>query len=332
MDSRRMGHTGLYLSTYTLGTMTFGNEADEAESARMVGTYLDAGGYVFDTADGYCGGRSEEYLGSALKGRRDDVVISTKFRFATGPGPNNRGGSRRHILDTVHGSLRRLGTDWIDIYLLHCWDPRTGLDETVETLGGLVRDGKVRYVGVSNLAAWQIAKGLGLAALRGCEPFSVLQPQYSLLSRTIEREILPLAESEDLGVMAWSPLGGGVLSAKYNPGGTDFPQGTRAADSAKRGSPTMQNRFTDRTGEILRVLREVATEHGYEPAQVAVGWVARQPAVSTVLLGARTQQQLERNLAAADCVLPDAAWARLDEVSAIEPEYPADLIAYSSAV
>jgi aryl-alcohol dehydrogenase-like predicted oxidoreductase len=326
-----MGRTGLYLSEFTLGTMTFGNETDEQEAHRMVGTFLDAGGFVFDTADGYCDGRAEEYLGRALRGRRGDAVIATKFRFATGPGPNDRGGSRRHILDTVHESLRRLNTDWIDIYLIHCWDPRTELDETLATLDTLVRDGTVRYIGASNLAAWQIAKGLGLSASRAWEPFSVIQPQYSLLCRATERELLPLARSENLGVMAWSPLAGGVLTAKYT-GDSDFPELSRAADSAKRGSRTMRNRFTAHNADIVRVLSEVATEHGFEPAQVAIAWTARRPAMSTVLLGARTHAQLTANLASAQCVLPDDAWARLDAVSAIEPEYPADIISYSSTV
>ena len=331
MKHRRMGRTGIQVSELALGAMTFGKETDLDEADRIVGTYLDSGGFVFDTADGYSGGASEDFLGRLLQGRRDEVIISTKVRFATGPGPNDRGCSRRHILDSVHASLRRLRTDRIDVYFVHCWDPRTELDETLSCLNSLVTAGKVHYLGASNFAAWHIAKALGICAVRGWEPFTVIQPQYSLISRSTERELLPLATAERLGVFGWSPLGGGLLTGKYS-GADDFPEGTRAADSHRRGSPTMRNRFTDRNLRILGVLNELAHEHGYPPHQIAIKWVSRQPAVSTTLLGARTEKQLCGNLAAQDCELPDDAWSRLDEVSRPDPEYPMDLIDYSSAV
>ena len=331
MEHRRMGWTGLAVSELTLGAMTFGNEADAEEAGRIVASYVDAGGFTFDTADGYAGGRSEEILGALLEGRRDQAVISTKVRFATGPGPNDRGYSRRHILDSVHQSLRRLRTDWIDIYLLHCWDPRCELEETLSCLDRLVADGKVRYIGVSNFAAWHVMKGLGISARRGWEPFTVIQPQYSLIGRSTERELLPLAESERLGVFGWSPLGGGLLTGKY-PRVDDFADGTRAADSARRGSPTMRNRFTDQNLAIVDTLRQLAEEHGHGPAQIALRWAMRQPGVTSTILGARTDKQVRENLGALGCELPEEAWARLDEVSRPAPEYPMDLITYSSAV
>jgi aryl-alcohol dehydrogenase-like predicted oxidoreductase len=328
---RRMGRTGLHLSELTLGTMTFGKETDFEESARMVGDYLEAGGFVFDTADGYNGGLAEEYLGRHLKGRRDQAVVSTKVRFATGPGPNDRGCSRRHILDSVHQSLRRLQTDWIDVYFLHCWDPRTEIAETLSVLDGLVRDGKVRYLGASNFAAWQAAQALGLSRQRGWEPFGALQPQYSLICRSTERELLPLCDSERLGVFAWSPLGGGVLTGKYSHAG-ETPEPSRAADSARRGSSTMRNRFTDSNAAVVAEVAAAARASGRSAAQISLAWALRQAPVSTVLLGARTSAQLRDNLTAPSCELPEETWERLDEVSRPEPEYPGDFIAHSSAV
>ncbi|HEV2889851.1 MAG TPA: aldo/keto reductase [Frankiaceae bacterium] len=331
MEYRRLGRTGIRVAPVGLGSMTFGKETDAETAARMVARYLDAGGNVVDSADGYNGGLAEEYLGRALEGRRDKVVVSTKVRFATGPDTNDRGASRRHILDSVHQSLRRLRTDWIDVYQLHCWDPSTELEETLSTLDALVTAGKVRYVGASNYAAWQVATALGLSALHGWEPFTVLQPQYSLVCRGFERELLPLCERTGLGVLTWSPLGGGVLTGKYAPG-TDLPEGTRAADSAKRGSPTMAARMTPRSFEISDLVAKVATETGRTPSQVAIAWAIRQPCVSSVLLGARTLDQLEDTLGALGEPLDDDAVARLDDASALPPEYPSDFLAYSSTV
>jgi aryl-alcohol dehydrogenase-like predicted oxidoreductase len=331
----RMGRTGLYLSELALGTMTFGKEADVEAAGRIVGTYLDAGGTVVDTADSYAGGTAEEYLGTLLADRRDEVVLCTKVRFATGAGPNDRGASRRHILDSVHRSLRRLRTDRIDVYFIHCWDWHTPVEETISTLDALVRSGKVRYVGASNFAGWQTAHAIGVAERMGWEPFTVLQPQYSLASRSAERELLPLSEHLGLGVIAWSPLGGGLLSGKYPSAsftGGGLPDGTRAADSARRGSRTMRDRFTPQNLAVVEVLRELAGEYGVPVPQIAIAWVRRQPSVSSTLLGARTAAQLAENLAALEVDLPEEAWQRLDDVSAPAPEYPYDFLEYAKTV
>ncbi len=326
-----MGLTGIEVSELTLGAMTFGNETDIAEAERMVGAYLAAGGFAFDTADGYAGGASEEILGKLVRARRDEVLISTKVRFRTGSGPNDRGLSRRHIRDSVHQSLRRLGTDRIDILFLHCWDPRTELEETLSCLDELVRAGKVHYLGASNFAAWQVSKGLGISRARGWEPFTVIQPQYSLTCRTAERELLPMAASESLGVFGWSPLGGGLLTGKYGDSQL-IADGTRAADLDRRGSKTMRKRFTERNFAIVALLGKLADEYGYAPSQVAIRWLMRRGGVTSTILGARTEQQLLENLAALSCELPDDAWRSLDDASAPEPEYPGDFIDYSSAV
>lgn len=331
MEYRRLGRTGIRVAQAGLGTMTFGKETDEAEAGRILDRYLDAGGNLVDSADGYAGGLAEEYLGRHLGSRRDHVVVSTKVRFATGPDTNDRGASRRHILDSVHQSLRRLRTDWIDVYQLHCWDPNTELEETLSTLDALVTAGKVRYVGASNYAAWHVATALGLSALRGWEPFTVLQPQYSLVCRGFERELRPLCERTGLGVLAYSPLGGGVLTGKYA-SGNDLPEGTRAADSAKRGSPTMAARMTDRHFEVVELVREIAQSAGRTPSQVAANWVMHQPCVTSVLLGTRTVAQLDDTLGALGWRLDDDAAERLDLAGALPPEYPSDFLAYSSVV
>jgi aryl-alcohol dehydrogenase-like predicted oxidoreductase len=332
----RMGRTGLYLSELALGTMTFGKEADVETADRIVGTYLDAGGTVVDTADSYAGGLAEEYLGRLLADRRDEVVLCSKVRFATGAGPNDRGASRRHILDSVHRSLRRLRTDRIDVYFIHCWDWHTPVEETVSTLDSLVRSGKVRYIGASNFAGWQTAHAIGVAERMGWEPFTVLQPQYSLASRSAERELLPLSEHLGLGVIAWSPLGGGLLSGKYPPvsfiDGAAVPEGTRAADAARRGSRTMRDRFTPQNLAVVEVLQELSAAHGVPVPQIAIGWVRRRPSVSSILLGARTADQLRENLEVLAVELPDDAWQRLDEISALAPEYPYDFLEYAKTV
>ena len=206
--------------------MTFGREADESTSRAMVDRFLDAGGNFIDTADVYSDGVSEEITGRTLAGRRDEVVLATKVRFPTGPGPNDVGLSRRHIRLGVENSLRRLGTDWIDLYQVHCWDERTPLEESLSTLNDLVREGKVRYLGASNFAAWHLATALGTSELHGWEAFASLQPEYSLIARDIERELLPLCRARGLAVLPWSPLAGGILTGKYRPG-EELPSGTR---------------------------------------------------------------------------------------------------------
>jgi aryl-alcohol dehydrogenase-like predicted oxidoreductase len=284
MRIRKLGRTGLKVSQLCLGAMTFGNKewgCDEPTSKRLIDRFLDAGGNFIDTADTYSNGVSEEITGRALKGKRQQVVLATKVAAPMGPGPNDLGLSRRHVLDAVDASLRRLGTDWIDLYQVHAYDPTTPLDETLRVLDDCVRAGKVRYLGCSNYSAWQLMKATALARELGTARFDGLQPQYSLACRTIEREHLPLCREEGIGVVPWSPLAGGLLTGKVRKGKPG--EGTRAA--------------VDPNWTRFR------TEKNF---------------------GARTLEQLEDNLGAAQGVLPEEARKRLDEVSALELVYPYD--------
>lgn len=328
MQYNRLGRTGIRVSEVALGTMTFGKETDEPTAVSMVSHYLEAGGNVVDTADAYNGGLAEEILGKALAGRRDGVVLCTKARFSTGPGCNDRGASRRHLLDSVHDSLRRLGTDRIDLYQMHCWDPQVELEETLSTLDTLVQSGKVRYIGASNYAGWQLAKALGLSARHGWERFAALQAQYSLVCRGAERELLPLCEEERLGVLVWSPLAGGVLTGKYAWDGP-WAKGTRAADSEARNSATMRDRFTARGRSVVDAVVEFAGEAGLTPQQVALRWVLGRPGVSSTILGARTLEQLQGNLAALGGRLTGDVLKVLDGISEPEPEYPYDFLEHA---
>jgi aryl-alcohol dehydrogenase-like predicted oxidoreductase len=327
VELRLLGRTGVKVSELCLGTMTFGREADQRSSRTMLDRFLDAGGNFVDTADVYADGQSEQILGKALGSRRDDVVLATKVRFATGPGPNDIGLSRAHIRQGIEASLRRLGTDWIDLYQVHCWDAVTPLEETVATLNDLVHEGKVRYVGASNYAAWQLMKALGIAALHGWEPFVSLQPEYSLITRDIERELLPLCRSEGLAVLPWSPLAGGVLTGKYRKG-EDFPEGTRGGDT---DAPiTFTYRLHDRAWQIVDAVCKAADELGKSPAQVALNWVLYGEGVTAPIIGARTVEQLEDNLAAAGWRLEPDQWKALSWASAFPRGYPYDFIEYAS--
>jgi aryl-alcohol dehydrogenase-like predicted oxidoreductase len=306
--------------------MTFGNEADEATSQAIVDRFLDAGGTFIDTADVYTTGASEEITGRAIGTRRDDVVLATKVRFAMGPGPNQVGASRRHIREGVEASLRRLGTEWIDLYQIHCWDPRTPLEETISTLDDLVREGKVRYVGASNYTAWQLAKSLGIAVLRGWEPFVSLQPEYSLITRDIERELLPLCRDAGLAVLPWSPLAGGILTGKYREG-EELPQGTRGGDTEEQ--ITFTYRLDERAWKIVEAVRNVADELGKTPAQVALNWVTYRPGITAPIIGVRNVEQLEANLGAIGWRLEDAQLKSLLWASAFPRGYPYDFIEYA---
>ncbi len=327
MDLRPLGRTGVRVSELCLGAMTFGREADESTSRRMLDRFLDAGGNFVDTADVYNDGASEEITGRALGRRRDGVVLATKVRFATGPGPNDVGASRRHLRLGVESSLRRLGTDWIDLYQLHCWDERTPLEETLSTLDDLVREGKVRYLGASNYAAWHLAKALGLSALHGWEPFVALQPEYSLITRDIERELLPLCRAEGLAVLPWSPLAGGILTAKYRPG-EDLPAGTRGGDADE--PITFTYRLDDRAWRIVDAVAKVAADTGRSPAQVALNWVVCRPGITSPIVGARSVEQLEDNLGAVGWALEDAQRNALFWASAFPRGYPYDFIEYAN--
>lgn len=325
MRMRQLGRTGIEVSELCLGAMTFGREIGDAESRLLLDRYLDAEGNLVDTADVYAGGVSEEIVGRALAGRRDRVVLATKVRMPISDDPNDRGASRRHVRAGVEASLRRLQTEWIDLYQIHCWDDRTLLEETLSTLDDLVREGKVRYVGASNYAAWQLAKALGLAARHGWEPFVSLQPQYSLVVRDIERELLPLCLAEGLAVLPWSPLGGGLLTGKYR-AGEEPPAGTRGGDATSSTSQMRQRLGDERMFRVVATVMNVAAECGHTPAQVALNWVTNRPGVTSTILGARTPEQLDDNLGALGWELSEEHLAALDDASRIERGYPYEFI------
>jgi len=322
MKLRKLGRTGLKVSNLCLGAMTFGNAqwgCDEGTSRKIVDRFLDAGGNFIDTADVYSNGVSEEITGRALRDRRHQVVLATKVAGPMGSGPNDLGLSRRHVLDAVDASLRRLGTDFIDLYQVHAYDPTTPLDETLRALDDCVRAGKVRYVGCSNYSAWQLMKANALARELGTSRYDSLQPQYSLVCRHIEREHLPLCREEGIGIVPWSPLGGGLLTGKMRKGAAP-PSGSRAAVD-----PNNRERFAAaRNLEIAEVVIGVAKRIGRTPSQVALAWVIQQPGVSSPIFGARTLEQLEDNLGAADLVLDAEALRVLDTASALELVYPYD--------
>ena len=251
MEYARLGNTGLMVSELCLGCMTFGQEADEETSREIVGRFLDAGGNFVDTADVYSNGVSEEITGRALRGVRDDVVLATKVRFPMGEGPNDVGLSRKHIMQGCEDSLRRLGTDYIDLYQVHCWDEATPLEESLSALTDLVRSGKVRYIGVSNFTGWQLMRSLDVSEAGGFERFVCLQPQYSLVERNIEREVLPVCVEEGLGVIPWSPLGGGFLSGKYRRD-EEPPEGSRIAGAEEWQDEYWDRRATERNWATLR--------------------------------------------------------------------------------
>jgi aryl-alcohol dehydrogenase-like predicted oxidoreductase len=329
MEYRFLGRTGLRVSALCLGAMTFGREASEADSRTMLDRFVEAGGTFIDTANVYSRGVSEEIVGRWLRERsRDDLVIATKVRFPMGSGPNEAGLSRKHILSSVEASLRRLQTDYIDLYQVHCWDARTPLEETLGTLDGLVRSGKVRYVGASNFTGWQLQLAAELCRRNGWEAFASLQPQYNLLERAIELEVIPVCEREGLGVIPWSPLRGGWLSGKYRRGMSAPPEDTRVATAEQQGWSESWSRYNnERTWGIIDALLAVAEQAGRTPAEVALNWVLDGPAVCAPIIGVRTEEQLEANLAAVGWRLEDEQRARLDEASAPQLPYPYDFIA-----
>ena len=322
VELRTLGRTGTAVTAYALGTMTFGAESDEAASHAMLDRYLDAGGNFVDTADVYTRGASERIIGNWLKksGRRDEIVLATKARFPMGDGPNDAGLSRTHIQRACDASLERLGTDTIDLYQAHCWDPVTPLEETLAAFDELVSAGKVRYIGISNFAGWQLQRAAFTARQSGLAPIVTLQPQYSLLAREIEWELVPLCLDEGIGMLPWSPLGGGWLTGKYDR--DQRPSGaTRLGEDPDRGSEAYDRRNTDRTWAVVDAVEEIASDHGASMAQVALAWVTQRPGVASTILGTRTVEQLDDNLGAAELKLDDAQVARLNEVS--DPGLPA---------
>lgn len=329
MELTNLGRTGLRVSRLCLGAMTFGRETDEADARRMLDRFADAGGTFVDTADGYGRGVSEEILGRWLAGRRrHDVVVATKVRFGTRDGANDSGLSRSHILDAIDGSLRRLGTDYVDLYQVHAWDDLTPLEETLATLDGLVTAGKVRYVGLSNVAGWQLQRAVDLCRERGWAPLASLQALYNLLDRDLEWELAPVCANEGLGILPWSPLRGGWLSGKYRRGMAGAPEGTRVGTPSRTTwTEAWDNYDSERTWDVLDALTAVAREVGRTPAQVALAWLLQRPGVTAPIVGARTMEQLEDNLGAVGWTLEPAQAARLDVVSAVRPPYPYQMIA-----
>lgn len=327
MDYRTLGRSGCAVSTLTLGTMTFGAETDEAGSHAQLDAFLAAGGNLVDTADVYSRGISEEIIGSWLASRpadvRDAVVLATKGRFPMGEDVNDLGLSRRYLVRALDDSLGRLGVDCVDLYQVHSWDPVTPLVETLGVLNDMVRAGKVRYIGLSNFTGWQVQKAVALAAARGWEIPVTLQPQYNLLVRELEWEIVPSCLDAGLGLLPWSPLGGGWLTGKYHRDAR--PTGaTRLGENPARGVEAYDRRSTQqRTWDVVDALREIAGRRGVTLAQVALSWLGDRPGITSVILGARTIEQLEDNLGAAGMHLDADEATALDAASDPGPaDYP----------
>lgn len=317
MEYRRLGRSGLKVSEICVGTMTFGHGTDMAEAEQIVHASMDAGVTFFDTADGYSDGEAETMLGRALGTRRRDTVIATKVFNAMGPGPNDSGMSRVHIMSAVEDSLRRLGTDYIDLYYIHHVDIQTPLEEMLRAFDDLVRQGKVRYTACSNYEAWRLMEALWISDSKGLSRFEAYQPQYSLVVRDIEEELVPACALKGLGMVVWAPLAGGYLSGKYRPGEHSVA-GSRSAENW--AFPTRF--FHPNHAAILAELLAVARELGRSPAQVAVRWVLQQPQVASAIVGARRTDQVGDTLAAAAWRLPEEMLGRLDKVSAVPHRYP----------
>ena len=327
MNYRPLGRTGLRVSELCFGTMTFGGEGmfkaigstEQAEADRLVGVCIDAGINFFDTANVYSAGRAEQILGKALGARRNDVVVATKVRGRVGAGPNAVGLSRGHIMDAINASLQRLDTDYIDLYQIHGYDALTPLEETLRALDDLVRTGKVRYIGASNLAAWHLMKALGISQRDGLARFETLQAYYSIAGRDLERELVPLMESEQVGLLVWSPLAGGFLSGK-------FGRDKKGPEGARRASFNFPPVDETRGYAVLDVLADVAREQEVSVARVALAWLLHQRITTSVIVGARNEAQLRDNLAAPELKLSADQLARLNTASALPPEYPGWMI------
>jgi aryl-alcohol dehydrogenase-like predicted oxidoreductase len=323
MNYRQLGRTGLFVSELCFGAMTFGGEGfwkvvgtqGQAEADKLVGRSLDAGINFFDTANVYSNGVSEQLLGKALGAKRSGIVLATKVRGRMGPGVNELGLSRGHIMDSVHASLKRLGTDYIDLYQIHGYDPVTPMDETLRALDDLVHQGKVRYLGASNLAAWQLMKALGISENKGLARFESLQAYYTIAGRDLERELVPLMKDQHLGLMVWSPLAGGFLSGKYR-------RDAKGPEGARRAEFDFPPVNKERAYDIIDVMDGVAKEHNVSVARVALAWLLHQAHVTTIIIGAKNEQQLEDNLAATTLKLTADQLAKLDAVSKLPPEYP----------
>ena len=327
MRYNRLGNTGLVVSELCFGTMTFGDRASrfsaiaglgQDESTALTRQALDAGINFIDTANIYTLGQSEEMLGRALRDigvARSDVVIATKATASMGPGPNDVGANRYHLLGQIDASLARLGIDHVDLYQIHAWDPLTPIEETLRALEDIVRSGRARYIGVSNWAAWHIMKALGIAERRGWDKFASVQAYYTVAGRELEREIVPLLESEGLGLLVWSPLAGGLLSGKYRRGTSGEGEGRRAAFDF----PPVE---VDRAYDLIEAMAPMAERRGGSVAQIALAWLLHRPAVTSVIIGAKRADQLADNIAACEVELTAEDIAELDRLSTLPREYP----------
>jgi aryl-alcohol dehydrogenase-like predicted oxidoreductase len=325
MNTRFLGNTGVRVSELCFGAMTFGGrgywktigQVEQKEADDLVGAAIDGGVNFFDTADIYSDGQSEQILGQALGLRRKDVVLATKVRGRTGPGPNDIGLSRKHIIESCDASLRRLGTDYIDLYQVHSFDPRTPLEETLRALDDLVHQGKVRYLGASNFAGWQLMKALAISDAQHLERFVTLQALYSLIARDLENELVPLSLDQKLGILPWSPLGGGFLTGKYRRG-QPRPEGARRSDATNQFLQFDEERGFD----IVDELEKVAANHQATITQAALNYLLRKPGVTSVIIGARNAAQLADNLKTTSWEMTADEVARLDALSAPPRLYP----------
>ncbi len=333
LDSYRLlGRSGLRVSPLCLGAMTFGKEydwgADSDAAQRIFSTYVERGGNFIDTANIYTNGTSERLVGQFAAAKRHSLVIATKYSLTVTPNdPNSSGNHRKNMMRSVQESLGRLNTDYIDLLYLHGWDDRTPVEEVMRGMDDLVRSGKVTYVAISNTPAWQVARMQTIAELRGWSPLIAFQLQYSLSERTAERDMIPMAREMGLGVMPWSPLGSGVLTGKYSR--ADLAGDGRKDIGSRKALALMIGTLSERNLVIADVVREIAGELGTTPAQVALAWTLQNPAVTAPIIGVRTLMQLEDNLGALEIELSHEQSNRLDEVSAIEPGNPHDLLASS---
>lgn len=315
MEYRQLGRSGVKVSEVCLGTMTFGKETDEAESKRMVDLAFDAGINFFDTANSYTDTRSEVFTGKALKGRRHEAVVATKFYNPMGKGPNDSGMSRYHIMNAIEASLGRMDMDHVDIYYIHHVDQQTPLEEMLRALDDLVHQGKVRYIACSNFEAWRLMEALWISDANDLARFVCYQPQYNLGCRDIEIDLVPACQFKGVGIVTWGPLGGGFFSGKYKPGERSLA-GTRSEGGQLGGH------FAPNADETLQVLLEVAKEVDKSPAQTAVRWILEQQHITSVLLGARTVAHFDDNVRATTWEMPQDALVRLNDVSAPAPKYP----------
>jgi aryl-alcohol dehydrogenase-like predicted oxidoreductase len=326
MRYRLLGGSGLKVSPLCLGTMNFGNDGwgcDERSSRAILHRFLELGGNFIDTANVYSGGRSEEIVGRALGPRRDDVVLATKCYFPLGDGPNRTGATRRNVREQLEGSLRRLGTEWVDLLQVHIWDPLTPIEETLSVLSDLVHEGKVHYLGACNFAAWQLVMAQERAEQLGLEKLITIQPQYNLLCRDVESEIVPAADAYDMGLLAWSPLAFGMLSGKYDRRSSSGPPGARLSDPHEDDvmHKWRERYFTDEHFAIVDAVVEVARRLDCTPVALSLRWLLEQPALSAAIIGPRSVEQLEGNWAALALDLSEEILEHLDLVSTPEHNY-----------